>query len=378
MRQLKEEDAELSVLSAGGIYTISDHVIELDPMEVEVDESVNVRPFTAKHGSSDDEQTAVQALADSIQAEGQIEPVEVRRVNGKLHITVGTRRRNAVMLINMSAAEGVSPVRLRAIVKEDVSDESAFRRAMFENLHRKSMSPMDMAANVKAIRERFAWTGKAGTKWVADYLKVSPATVTQHEKLLTLEPEFQEKVHGGVMSADAAFKLLDVKPELRGEVLEKAGAEVIPAVTPVKGKITAKGKAKIKARNTGKIQAKHVKKAARNTEGATDKAQAMNRKEIVEFFAEIRDSPLYGYPDGQVRAFASYFTEKFVAGLGSERTMYKYFDAMVERAGRGTVVSAKDGVTGEEIMPRATVNKAHRKRPTAMNKRPSKSTSPPA
>ena len=161
-------------------------------------------------------------------------------------------------------------------------------------------------------------------------------------------------------------------------MLEKAGAEVIPAVTPVKGKITAKGKAKIKARNTGKIQAKHVKKAARNTEGATDKAQAMNRKEIVEFFAEIRDSPLYGYPDGQVRAFASYFTEKFVAGLGSERTMYKYFDAMVERAGRGTVVSAKDGVTGEEIMPRATVNKAHRKRPTAMNKRPSKSTSPPA
>lgn len=365
---------------------LPDRLMYFLPEEILTDEEINVRPFSTKTGDTDEEIAAIQEMAKSLES-GQVQPVEVYLdQDGKPHLIAGHRRRKGAMLLNMGRGEKEVQFQLSCLVKSGINAKQAHRDAMIENLHRKGISAMDLAYDFAAFRKEHGWEGKSGTKKLAAFLAVSTTTITQHEKLLSLQEDYQIMVQKGTMSLQTAQDLADVKPDKRAEVLAGAvarqeteqaagaagaadtddpdsadGPGTEPDSEPDAGagstagtgkkKKTAKKKSSGKgkgaaSRKTGKIQQRHLRKSIRETEGAVDpeKNKALTRKEIVDYFQLVADSPAYGYPNGAVRTFAQYFCDKWARGLGTDKTLDKHFDEMIKAADRGTADSVKDPI----------------------------------
>lgn len=345
------ENSELEQLK---VNIAADRLILLAPEDIVVPESLDVRPWSGVDGGGDKEIEAIQNLAETISEEGQINPVKLRLTKeGMYELIAGRRRVSAISLINAGKKKGEVDMKVKCIVRDlPLADPRAFRQAMIENIHRKNLSPMDLATDIATIQKKFGW--EKSIKKVSEFLKVSPATVTQHLKLLELPEELKKQVHDGVISRDAAFTLAGVKSDKVEEVVNKAkelqakeneskppklpnkttpqtATQSTPQPTTKAGKPDAK---RVQGRDTGTVKARHVKAAARETEGATDKPQPRTRKEIIEFF-DCCEGPRYGHADGAVQTFVRQF-RLWAAGKLTDRTLEKYFDTMVEKADRGT------------------------------------------
>lgn len=317
-----------------------DQLIYLPPEEVLFPDELDVRPWSKLIGPTELEIEEIDKLAKTIDEEGQIDPIKVRvNPEGKYEALTGSRRVQAILQINAGKGKNEKPLRVKAIVSDEpIKQAHAFRQAAISNIQRKSLSPMDFAACIKTVKENVK--GFATPKTLAEYFAVSPATISQHLKLLELPNDIQMRVHKGELSNDAAFALVNVKPEKRAEVLAK-GAEIQQAeaaktdtpqtITPVaQGTQPPPKKA---PRKTKTVKARHVKEAARETPGAEAKPQARSRKEIVDFFVD-NQGPAYGYPNGSIHKFLAAFV-KWAHGELSDRTLDKYFSEMVVKADRG-------------------------------------------
>src|SRR5215510_7673425 len=152
--------------------------MELLPEQILVDEELNVRPYTDP--ADPEEIKLIQELADTILKDGQIHPVLVRLVpsdNGdEYHLVAGRRRRAAIELINAGLGKEDEPKKVQARVESNVSVDRARKQALSENIHRRSLSPMDLAYNIKNLRDQFG-DGRSGSKKIADYLGISIAQV---------------------------------------------------------------------------------------------------------------------------------------------------------------------------------------------------------
>ena len=357
MKETKEEKA------TGADY------VELLPEEIVIDEEINVRPWSTAHESEAD-QAAIEQLKTSIAQEGQLQAIRVREVasNGdkpSYHLIAGRRRVNAIFGLNAELSAKNKPgIRVKAIVARDVDDPAAYRQAAMENIIRRDMSPMDIAEVIKTVRENMGWEGGKNTKSVAKYLGVSPATISQHEKLLTLPEEIQAKVHAGELSAQAGFDYKEIADkhgkEAADEVLadakarqeaEKAGkvtetaqgakgseanvssggeeGEIAPTGqgTRKKGKVARAGKTKTA------IKARHVQSAARQ-KGLGMKP--LGKSDIVEFWEKkVAANPeVNGYRNGDV----DYFVRSLISwfdGKVKDETLLKHFMTVTAKADRG-------------------------------------------
>lgn len=340
-----------------------DSLVYVDPAELVTDGEIDVR-FGNLLAETDEEVEAIQNLAESMLAGGQIEPVRVREgVDGRLHLIAGNRRRRAALLIR----ELDPSFMLAAVVAPgSVDGKLALQQAAHENIKRKGLSAIQLMLLIAKVRSEFGWTGKAGTAEVAKWLGVSTATVTQTEKLAKLEPQFQLKVHEGTLSMDAALKLLKVEPDKREAELkaaeqrqrdeERAAEEAKkskPAAKKAASSTTAAGKpaAKARTRKTGKVQKKHIR---------ADGPETKSRKEVVDYFAVVRDSPAYGYENGAVRTFAAAFVG-WAAGTVGERKLDALFDEMVKSAAKGTpTVTKTEGPVSKNVATAAKKKSAAR------------------
>jgi len=340
--------ANLGTLTNGEYKGIADGTsLYLLPEEVEVEEIGDRIP-----GADDDDLT--EQIAASIEAVGQQEPVKVSTKTGKPVLFMGRRRKNAIALINAGKKKGEEPLRLWAIV--DNSKGDSFQRAIHENIHRKNYTAIELSNIVAKVRELNGWAGGKNTKHVADYLKVSPATVTTHEKLLTLPEDVRRRGQEERLSAGAMIDLADsVQPDKRQAVIEgakaKAKAEAETAKTKKDQKQVKAGKEKEDAEagdETGKIKRKHIVEAAREAEALT-KPKSRSKSEIAEFFESIAGSPAYGHQNSPVRTFAAYFLDKFMAGVGSSKAALNRFDAMVMDSNTGQCYSGQGTPNKQEL-----------------------------
>ena len=339
--------------------TKSTDLVWLAPDEIIVDESIlRARPMY----DSTQEAQEIEELAKSIQRDLQLEPVVVRAVpvtvsqtpdgtpvdkylSNKYHLVAGRRRVDAINYVNSQRSKGEIPMLVSCIVSP-IAEVDAFRSAIQENLKRKNLSGIQLALVCGSIREENGWTGSKGTRKVAEFLQVSPATVTTHEKLLELPEEIQRQVHSGDLTVKAAMDLADVKVEKRQEVF--SGAQEIQASEESVVDNTDEQDNRSSDEETDQppqkkkkpVKSTHVRRAAREVEGALVKPKPRSRKEIVEFF-EMNDGPVYGQPDGAVRSFITYFL-KWEKGEGTDRTLTAKFDKMVEKADQGTVEQPKN------------------------------------
>lgn len=149
-------------------------------------------------------------LADSIAAQGVVQPVVVRPVAGdRYELIAGERRWRAAQLAGLQEI----PVVVRA-----VDDQSAIAMALIENIQRDDLNPLEEATALHRLLDEFELTHQQ----VAQAVGKSRTTVTNLIRLLELNQDVKSRLEKGEIEMGHARALLG----LRGEQQSHAAAKV--------------------------------------------------------------------------------------------------------------------------------------------------------
>jgi ParB family chromosome partitioning protein len=122
----------------------------------------------------------LQELADSIKAQGIIQPIVVRQVAAeKYEIVAGERRWRAAQLASLPEV----PVLIR-----EIDDRAAMAIALIENIQREDLNPLEEADALRKLLDEFAMTHQQ----IADAVGKSRVTVTNLLRLLELNFEVKK------------------------------------------------------------------------------------------------------------------------------------------------------------------------------------------
>jgi ParB family chromosome partitioning protein len=141
---------------------------------------------------------ALAELADSIRAQGVIQPILVRPVDGgRYEIIAGERRFRAAQMAGLAEV----PVSVR-----EVADEAALALALIENIQREDLNPLEEAQGVQRLIREFGFTHEQA----ASAIGRSRSTTSNLLRLLNLAAPVQEMLLGGRLDMGHARALLAV------------------------------------------------------------------------------------------------------------------------------------------------------------------------
>ncbi|MCZ2104445.1 MAG: ParB/RepB/Spo0J family partition protein [Comamonadaceae bacterium] len=143
---------------------------------------------------------ALYELAESIKAQGIMQPILVRRLTegehaGKYEIIAGERRFRA------SALAGLTRV---PVLVRDVPDESAAAMALIENIQREDLNPLEEAQGLQRLIREFAYTHEQ----VAQAVGRSRSATSNLLRLLNLAEPVQTMLMAGDIDMGHARALL--------------------------------------------------------------------------------------------------------------------------------------------------------------------------
>jgi len=136
-------------------------------------------------------------LAESIKAQGIIEPILTRMRNGKYELVAGERRLRAAKLAGIAV--------IPAIVK-DFTDQQSLELSLIENLQREDLNPMDEAEGFSRLSSEFGLTQEDIAKQVGK----DRSTVTNMIRLLSLPKPIKDSLRKGEITTGHARPLLSL------------------------------------------------------------------------------------------------------------------------------------------------------------------------
>jgi len=149
----------------------------------------------------DFDEEELQALADSIQEHGIIQPLTVRELkSGYYQIIAGERRWRAARLADLSEVP---------VVVIEADDKKAMELALIENLQRQDLNPVEEALGYRSLMEDHGLTQEEAAKQVG---KSRPA-VANALRLLSLNPDLLDLVRSGDLTPGHARAVLTLKSE---------------------------------------------------------------------------------------------------------------------------------------------------------------------
>lgn len=152
---------------------------------------------------------ALQELADSISAQGLVQPITVRSVvGGRYEIIAGERRWRAARLAGLSE--------IPAIIYE-VSDQIAMAMALIENIQREDLNPLEEAQALQRLHLECQLTHQQ----VADAVGRSRTAVSNLLRLLELSPPVREMLGEHQLEMGHARALLPLEPTLQHEAAQQ-------------------------------------------------------------------------------------------------------------------------------------------------------------
>lgn len=143
---------------------------------------------------------AIASLADSIKTHGMIQPLVVRPYMGTYQIVAGERRWRAA---REAAVEEVP------VIIKDLTDSEAMQIALVENLQRENLNPVEEAAGLKELADKYNMTQES----IAHITGRSRSAVSNSIRLLGLPDEVLELIKEGLVSVGHAKVLLSVEDE---------------------------------------------------------------------------------------------------------------------------------------------------------------------
>ena len=151
-------------------------------------------------------------LAESIKAQGLMQPIVVRPIGEKRYeIIAGERRWRASQLAGLE--------KVPCVIK-DVGDEAALAMSLIENIQREDLSPMEEAIALNRLQEEFNLTHQE----VADAVGKSRATVTNLLRLLALAPDAKTLLERGDLEMGHARAILALEQKDQGEIARQVVA----------------------------------------------------------------------------------------------------------------------------------------------------------
>ena len=137
----------------------------------------------------------LEELAQSIRANGVVQPIVVREFGKRYQIVAGERR--------WRAAQRAELRRIPAVIKE-VSDEKLLELALVENIQRQELNPIEEAKAYRKLIDKIGLT----QEMVAEQVGKERSVITTSLRLLRLPGEIQRVIEEGGLSAGHGRALL--------------------------------------------------------------------------------------------------------------------------------------------------------------------------
>lgn len=143
---------------------------------------------------------ALQTLADSIAAQGIMQPILVRALGAdRFEIIAGERRWRA------SQKAGLTEV---PVLVREIADEAALAMALIENIQREDLNPLEEAMGIKRLIDEFDMTHEKAAAAVGR----SRAAVSNLLRLLSLTPMVQDMLLDNQIDMGHARALVGCEP----------------------------------------------------------------------------------------------------------------------------------------------------------------------
>jgi ParB family chromosome partitioning protein len=159
----------------------------------------------------------LQELADSIRAQGVVQPLIVRERGGYFELIAGERRWRASQLLNLPDVP---------VIVREADDRSVLELALIENLQRENLNALEEALGYSQLAEQFQLTQEE----IAIKVGKSRAAVANATRLLKLPASVQTFVRDGRLSVGHAKVILGLADErnqkLAAERIVKDGLNV--------------------------------------------------------------------------------------------------------------------------------------------------------
>lgn len=153
---------------------------------------------------------ALQELADSIRAQGVIQPVIVREHGlSQYELIAGERRWRAAQMAGLTEI----PVVIKAI-----SDETALAMGLIENLQRENLNPIEEAQGLKRLADEFGLTHETIAKAVGK----SRSAISNSLRLLSLPEPVRDLLYQRHLEMGHARALLTLPVVEQLELAQKA------------------------------------------------------------------------------------------------------------------------------------------------------------
>ena len=150
----------------------------------------------------DFDKDALQELADSIRAQGVLQPVLVRPLadSGRFEIIAGERRWRAAQLAGLHE--------IPAVVRE-LDDQTSMCIALIENIQREDLNPLEQARGLARLADEFDMTHDA----IAESVGRSRSAVTNTLRLLDLSEEVKRLLESRQIEMGHARALLTLSEQ---------------------------------------------------------------------------------------------------------------------------------------------------------------------
>ncbi|WP_341327287.1 ParB/RepB/Spo0J family partition protein [Methylotuvimicrobium sp. KM2] len=151
----------------------------------------------------------IKELADSIKAQGIIQPIVLRKIGDERYeIVAGERRWRAAQLAGLQEVP---------VVVRDIDDKGAMAIALIENIQREDLNPLEEADALRRLLEEFGLTHQQ----IADAIGKSRATVTNLLRLMELQPEVKQLLVDKQIEMGHARALLPLGRDLQIQAAQK-------------------------------------------------------------------------------------------------------------------------------------------------------------
>lgn len=143
---------------------------------------------------------SLEELANSIKADGVIQPIVVRKVGDKYEIIAGERRFRASKLAGLEKVP---------IIIKNVSDRKARELALVENIQREDLNPIEEAISLKTLMEEYKLTQQE----LSDIVGKSRSYIANNLRLLNLSDYIKDYLIRGELSPSQGRTLLSLETE---------------------------------------------------------------------------------------------------------------------------------------------------------------------
>ncbi len=178
----------------GGVIHVARELVRTNPYQPRVD--------------FDDEE--IRGLADSIQNQGLLQPVVLRKCTDGYEIISGERRFRAMGLLEYD--------KVPSLIKEDVTDREMLEMALVENIQREDLNEIEKAHAYSKLMADCGLSHEELSKRVGK----SRSAVTNSLRMLKLSPDLQKMVRNGELTMGHARSLLSLDGEdIRNRMAER-------------------------------------------------------------------------------------------------------------------------------------------------------------